>query len=73
MALLECAAAQLHTGRRLSGADDADGCHGGDGGDDVGPPCTFLKTLRGIQQSETEVNHFIYLFLSLPVLSLNQV
>lgn len=49
-------------------ADDADDC---DGADDIGPQSTPLTSLseriRVQQQSETQVNHFIFthLFLSL--------
>lgn len=54
-------------------ADDADDC---DGADDIGPRSTPLTSLseriRAQQQSETQVNHFIYssLPLSLTYLSL---
>lgn len=52
-------------------ADDADDC---DGADDIGPRSTPLTSLseriRVQQQSETQVNHFIYSSLPL-VLSLS--
>lgn len=54
-------------------ADDADDC---DGADDIGPRSTPLTSLseriRVQQQSETQVNHFIYSSLPL-VLSLSHL
>lgn len=73
MAPLECTATQLRTGQRLSGLMmlmTAMVGLGGDGSDGIGPPCTLLTSLSererlGVkQQSETEVNHFIYSLFS---------
>lgn len=63
---LECAATQLHARPEIEWADEADDC---DGADDIGPRSTPLTSLseriRVKQQSETQVNRFIYSSLSL--------
>lgn len=63
---LECAATQLHARPEIECADEADDC---DGADDIGPRSTPLTSLseriRVKQQSETQVNRFIYSSLSL--------